>query len=121
ELIRGHDRDRTSSAGPAALEFFPTSHLPLAMSVERATFGTTSKGSRTPLDSAGHCNSSPSFSDGDSHSMARRGRRLSLAAISSRSAWLMAARLVRFGKYWRSSPLVFSLVPRCQGERGSQK
>jgi hypothetical protein len=28
---------------------------------------------------------------------------------------------VPFGKYWRSSPLVFSLVPRCQGELGSQK
>jgi len=23
--------------------------------------------------------------------------------------------LVPLGKYWRSSPLVFSLVPRCQG------
>ena len=26
-----------------------------------------------------------------------------------------------FGKYWRSSPLVFSLLPRCQGLWGSQK
>jgi hypothetical protein len=25
------------------------------------------------------------------------------------------------GKYWRSRPLVFSLLPRCQGECGSQK
>src|SRR5439155_17100248 len=25
------------------------------------------------------------------------------------------------GKYWRSNPLVFSLVPRCQGLLGSQK
>jgi len=25
------------------------------------------------------------------------------------------AQSVRLGKYWRSSPLVFSLVPRCQG------
>jgi hypothetical protein len=25
------------------------------------------------------------------------------------------------GKYWRSSPLVFSFDPRCQGECGSQK
>ena len=25
------------------------------------------------------------------------------------------------GKYWRSSPLVFSFVPRCQGEWGSAK
>jgi ubiquinone/menaquinone biosynthesis C-methylase UbiE len=25
------------------------------------------------------------------------------------------------GKYWRSSPLVFSLLPRCQGLWGSQK
>jgi hypothetical protein len=28
---------------------------------------------------------------------------------------------VLLGKYWRSSPLVFSLLPRCQGECGSQK
>ena len=25
------------------------------------------------------------------------------------------------GRYWRSSPLVFSLLPRCHGECGSQK
>src|SRR5450631_1942006 len=25
------------------------------------------------------------------------------------------------GKYWRSNPLVFSLLPRCQGLLGSQK
>ncbi len=28
---------------------------------------------------------------------------------------------VPLGKYWRSSPLVFSLVPRCHGDLGSQK
>jgi hypothetical protein len=26
-----------------------------------------------------------------------------------------------FGKYWRRRPFMFSLVPRCQGEWGSQK
>lgn len=26
-----------------------------------------------------------------------------------------------FGKYWRTSPLVFSLLPRCQGECGSNE
>jgi hypothetical protein len=50
-----------------------------------------------------------------------RGRSLSSAATRSRSARLCTARLVRFGKYWRSSPLVFSLVGRCHGDRGSQK
>lgn len=30
-------------------------------------------------------------------------------------------RSVPFGKYSRRSPLVFSLLPRCQGECGSQK
>ena len=30
-------------------------------------------------------------------------------------------RSVLFGRYWRSNPLVFSLVPRCQGEYASQK
>jgi hypothetical protein len=34
---------------------------------------------------------------------------------------LWRARSVPLGKYWRSSPLVFSLVARCQGLRGSQK
>jgi hypothetical protein len=28
---------------------------------------------------------------------------------------------VPFGKYWRSSPFVFSFVPRCQGLCGSAK
>jgi len=28
---------------------------------------------------------------------------------------------VPFGKYWRSSPFVFSFVGRCQGECGSAK
>jgi putative transposase len=35
--------------------------------------------------------------------------------------WAMGAQVVPLGKYWRSRPLVFSLVPRCQGLCGSQK
>ena len=50
-----------------------------------------------------------------------RGLVLGRAATASRSAWLWVDRSVHFGKYWRSRPLVFSLVPRCQGLRGSQK
>ena len=34
---------------------------------------------------------------------------------------LCCDRSVPFGKYWRSRPLVFSLVPRCHGLCGSQK
>lgn len=30
-------------------------------------------------------------------------------------------RILPFGKYCRSNPLMFSLVPRCQGLCGSQK
>jgi hypothetical protein len=30
-------------------------------------------------------------------------------------AQLCMLRSVPFGKYWRSSPLMFSLVPRCHG------
>jgi hypothetical protein len=30
-------------------------------------------------------------------------------------------RLLPFGRYWRSSPLLFSFDPRCQGACGSQK
>lgn len=33
----------------------------------------------------------------------------------------MSANEVAFGKNWRSKPLVFSFVPRCHGEYGSQK
>jgi hypothetical protein len=75
----------------------------------------------TALYSGGQRNTSAIFSAGESQSRVLRGRRLSFAATRSRSAWLIAASDVRFGKYWRSRPLVFSLVPRCQGERGSQK
>jgi predicted deacylase len=31
----------------------------------------------------------------------------------------MREKLVPLGKYWRTKPLVFSLLPRCQGLRGS--
>ena len=37
------------------------------------------------------------------------------------SASVTSEKSVPFGKYWRSSPLVFSLVPLCQGLLGSQK
>jgi putative transposase len=50
-----------------------------------------------------------------------RGRLLSAAATAARSPGLWRLRSVPLGKYWRSRPLVFSLVPRCQGLCGSQK
>ena len=50
-----------------------------------------------------------------------RGLALSAAATAARSPALCAARSVPFGKYWRSSPFVFSFVPRCHGLCGSQK
>jgi hypothetical protein len=50
-----------------------------------------------------------------------RGRLLSAAATASGSSRVCLLRAVPLGKYWRSSPLVFSLVPRCQGPCGSQK
>src|SRR5260370_30110827 len=37
------------------------------------------------------------------------------------SSWLEIERSVPFGRYCRSSPLVFSQVPRCHGLCGSQK
>ena len=37
------------------------------------------------------------------------------AATASRSSWVCLLRSVPLGKYWRSRPLVFSLLPRCQG------
>ena len=41
--------------------------------------------------------------------------------MSSRSCWVWTERSVPLGRYWRTSPFQFSLVPRCQGECGSQK
>ncbi|RGC65523.1 Integrase core domain protein [Micromonospora sp. MW-13] len=49
------------------------------------------------------------------------GRLLRAAAMASRSFTECRDRSVPLGKYWRSSPLVFSFVPRCQGLCGSQK
>jgi putative transposase len=50
-----------------------------------------------------------------------RGRALRAAATADISSALWMLRSVPFGKYCRSNPLVFSLVPRCQGLCGSQK
>ena len=46
---------------------------------------------------------------------------MSLAATSSRSAWVKPAIDLPLGKFCRSSPLLFSLLPRCQGRDRSQK
>ena len=73
-------------------------------------------------DSGGHRNSrSPISSIGFLNASRLRGRSLSSWATHSRSEALWIERSVPFGKYWRSRPLVFSFVPRCQGECGSQK
>src|SRR3954454_2589977 len=50
-----------------------------------------------------------------------RGLLLRAIATAARSSALCTLRSVPFGKYWRSSPLVFSFVPRCHGLWGSQK
>jgi hypothetical protein len=50
-----------------------------------------------------------------------RGRSLSSWAMASKSAWVSVRKSSRLGRYWRSRPLVFSLLPRCQGDFGSQK
>ena len=54
-------------------------------------------------------------SAGVAHSRVFRGRALRVAAMAASVSALCALRSVPFGKYWRSSPLVFSLEPRCQG------
>ena len=50
-----------------------------------------------------------------------RGRSLSSAATAASRSGPCTRRSLPLGKYWRSRPLVFSLVGRCQGECGSQK
>ena len=68
---------------------------------------------------AARCSSRTSA--GVRHPSVLRGRLLSASATAARSSALWRARSVPLGKYCRSSPLVFSLVPRCQGLCGSQK
>ena len=41
--------------------------------------------------------------------------------MAARSSAFQRDRSVPLGKCWRSRPLVFSFVPRCQGLRGSAK
>lgn len=50
-----------------------------------------------------------------------RGLRLIFATTASISPSETLSSEVYLGKYWRSRPLVFSFVPRCQGEYGSAK
>jgi putative transposase len=50
-----------------------------------------------------------------------RGCVLSVSATASRSFREWREKSVPLGKYWRSRPFVFSLVPRCHGLCGSQK
>lgn len=50
-----------------------------------------------------------------------RGRLLTASATAWISSRLHLDRSVPLGKYWRNSPFVFSLVPRCQGLWGSAK
>jgi len=60
-------------------------------------------------------------SEGFIQSSVCRGRELSWRATAARSAREYRLRSAPFGKYWRRSPFVFSLLPRCHGLCGSQK
>jgi hypothetical protein len=64
--------------------------------------------------------SSAMASSGVFHPSVLLGRWFIRRATSLSSVWLMVLRSVPFGKNWRSRPLVFSLLPRCQGACGSQ-
>ena len=70
--------------------------------------------SRTSLEMADISNWS-SASAGVFQASVLRGLKLSAAATAAIASALCVLRSVPFGKYWRSSPLVFSLVPRCHG------
>ena len=52
-------------------------------------------------------------SAGVSYSRVFLGRSLSSLATASNFAWLCTDKSVPLGKYWRSNPFVFSLLPRC--------
>ncbi|MBM6816364.1 helix-turn-helix transcriptional regulator [Olsenella uli] len=65
--------------------------------------------------------SSASASAGVLHPRVSRGLPLSRSCASRTRSSVTSANSAPFGKSCPSSPLVFSLVPRCQGECGSQK
>jgi transposase len=73
------------------------------------------------LDSRGQRNIASNLAAGVSNPSRLRGRVLSFAATTSRSSWVKYFIVSPFGKYWRSSPFVFSFVPRCHGLLGSAK
>ena len=77
--------------------------------------------SETLAVSGGQRNASASACEGVLKPRVCRGRPFSSAAIASRAGWSSWRRSALLGRYWRSRPLVFSLLPRCQGLRGSQK
>src|SRR5450755_4480703 len=76
---------------------------------------------RRVADSSGYRNRGPIASIGLAKASRLRGRSLSSVATHSKSIALWTLRSVPLGKYWRSSPLVFSQVARCHGAWGSQK
>jgi len=69
----------------------------------------------TPAGHAAVVSSVARASAGVFQSRVFRGRPLIPAAARASSSGPCTDRSVLLGKYWRSSPLVFSLVPRCQG------
>ena len=87
----------------------------------RATRGYEAPARTAGAGSGGHRNASVSASDGVLKPRVCRGLPFSSAAMPSRSAWVKSRRLTWRGRYWRSRPLVFSLLPRCHGLFGSQK
>src|SRR5829696_3030616 len=82
---------------------------------------TAASDAQTVAVSGGQGNASANACEGVLKPRVCRGRPFSSAAIASRSAWSSWPRSLLLGRYWLSSPLVFSLLPRCQGLRGSQK
>ena len=67
------------------------------------------------------CAAGSRWLDGDIPSRVCRGRPLSKCGALSRSAWVRWLMSVPLGKYWCSSPLVFSFDLCCHGLLGSQK
>jgi hypothetical protein len=72
------------------------------------------------LESTDQCNSLLNISPGEEKSSVAPGRLLRSRATAFERCWEIWERPMDFGKYCRSSPFGFSLVPRCQGLWGSQ-
>jgi hypothetical protein len=113
----GGPRHRTPCYGVSSATELP---YPVALSHKQDNAaGVSGQRTESGASSGGQRNTSASTCDGVLKPRVCRGRRLSWSAMASKSAWVRVRKSRVRGRYWRRSPLVFSLLPRCRAATGS--